>query len=72
MSTEEEILEKLLKDNVEFRKMKELHSEYKQRLEEFGKKHYLSDSEIIEKKKLKKKKLAAKDKMAAIIEEARA
>ena len=70
MSTEEEIIEKLLKENVEFRKMKELHVEYKERLDEFSKKHYLSDSEILEKKNLKKKKLAAKDRLVAMIKEA--
>ena len=71
MGTDEEIVEKLLKDNVEFKKLKELHNEYEQKLEDFNKKHYLTDNEKVEKKTLKKKKLAAKDRLTAIIDNCR-
>ena len=49
--------------------MRELHGEYEQRIEAYKKKHYLSDNEKIEVSKLKKKKLAAKDRMYAIIKQ---
>ncbi len=68
MAKDEEIVSSLMKENVEFRKMSELHSEYEHRLELLSKRHYLSDNEKLEKSNLKKKKLAAKDKMHEIIQ----
>jgi uncharacterized protein YdcH (DUF465 family) len=69
MDIDDEIVSKLEKENVEFKKMKELHGEYEHQIEEYKKKHYLSDNERIEVSKLKKKKLAAKDRMYAIIKQ---
>ncbi|MFC1855087.1 hypothetical protein ACFL2A_00910 [Thermodesulfobacteriota bacterium] len=72
MVKDEEVVEALLSDNVEFRKFMELHSEYEVRLENLNKKHYLTDSEKLDKQNLKKKKLATKDKMTLIIKEYKA
>jgi uncharacterized protein YdcH (DUF465 family) len=69
MDNDDDIVSKLLEENLEFRKIKELHNEYERKLEDINKKHYLSDNEKVEKKNLKKKKLAAKDKLATIIKE---
>lgn len=67
MTKDEDIVSTLLNEDVEFRRFKELHQEYEHQLNKLEKKHYLSDNEILEKKKIKKKKLAAKDKMEIII-----
>lgn len=71
MEQDEDIVIMLEKENVEFRKLRELHNDYERQIDELNKKHYLSDSERLEKKELKKKKLAAKDRLQSIIDENR-
>ncbi|MGB9668069.1 MAG: DUF465 domain-containing protein [Thermosulfidibacteraceae bacterium] len=65
--TEQEIIEKLLKSNEEFRKLKEEHARLEEKLEEFVKKKYLTPEEEAEVKLIKKKKLELKDKMNEIL-----
>ncbi len=64
---EEELIEKLMKDNEEFRKAKESHSEFARKLDELENKPFLTPQDEIDIKILKKKKLAFKDQMERIL-----
>ena len=64
---EEKLIERLLKENEEFRKAKELHSELARQLDEMERKLYLTPQNEIDIKVLKKKKLASKDQMEKIL-----
>ncbi len=64
---EQEIIERLKKENEEFRKVLEEHHGLDATLAEIDRKVYLTSEEEIERKKLQKQKLAKKDKMAEFI-----
>jgi hypothetical protein len=64
---EEELIEKLIKENEEFRKAKQAHSELARQLDEMETKPFLTPQDEIEIKILKKKKLAYKDQMEKIL-----
>ena len=64
---EEELIGRLLKENDEFRKAKELHSELARQLDDMERKPYLTPQDEIDIKVLKKKKLASKDQMEKIL-----
>jgi uncharacterized protein YdcH (DUF465 family) len=64
---EQEIIERLKKENEEFKKVLEEHHGLDATLAEIDKKVYLTAEEEIERKKLQKQKLAKKDKMAEYI-----
>ena len=64
---EQQIKEKLLKENEDFRKMSEEHHKLDDVLAEIDKKVYLTPEEEIERKKLQKQKLLKKDLMAEMI-----
>ena len=64
---EQEIVEKLLKENEEFRKVNEEHHALDGVLAEMDKKVYLTPEEEIERKKLQKQKLLKKDMLAEMI-----
>ena len=64
---EHEIVEKLKKENEEFRKISDEHHNLDILLAELDKKVYLTPEEEIERKNLQKRKLLRKDKMAEII-----
>jgi uncharacterized protein YdcH (DUF465 family) len=64
---EEELIGRLFKENDEFRKAKELHSELARQLDEMERKPYLTPQDEIDIKVLKKKKLASKDQMEKIL-----
>jgi uncharacterized protein len=64
---EEELIEKLIKENEEFRKAKQAHSELARQLDEMETKPFLTPRDEIEIKILKKKKLAYKDQMEKIL-----
>jgi len=66
---EQEIREKLLKENEEFRKVSEEHHKLDALLAEIDKKVYLTPEEEVERKKLQKQKLLKKDLMAEMIRE---
>jgi len=66
---EQEIRERLLKENEEFRKVTEEHHKLDALLAEIDKKVYLTPEEEIERKKLQKQKLLKKDMMAEMIRE---
>ena len=64
---EEDLVERLMRENEEFLKAKETHTQFAKQLEELEKKPFLSPQDEIEIKILKKKKLAAKDQMEKIL-----
>lgn len=64
---EEELIERLMRENEEFRKTKMAHRELAEQLEELEKKPYLTPQEEMEIKIIKKKKLALKDQMERIL-----
>ncbi len=64
---EEEIIQKLIESNEEFRKLKEEHAKLEEKLEEYNKKKYLTVDDEREVKLIKKKKLELKDRMNEII-----
>jgi len=68
MATKEEaLIERLMRENEEFLKVKQAHAELARQLEELGKKPYLTPQDEIEIKILKKKKLAYRDQMEKIL-----
>ncbi|HLE09458.1 MAG TPA: DUF465 domain-containing protein [Thermodesulfobacteriota bacterium] len=68
---EKELVGRLLKENEEFRNVYTQHREYTKKVEKMEKKVVLTGGDEIEKKRLKKLKLAMKDMIEKIISEAR-
>jgi uncharacterized protein len=64
---EEELIEKLMRENEEFLKVKKAHSQLARQLEELEKKPFLTPQDEMEVKIIKKKKLALKDQMEKIL-----
>jgi uncharacterized protein YdcH (DUF465 family) len=67
MTKEEELIEKLMRENVEFLKTKQAHTQLAKQLEELEKKPFLTPQDEMEVKIIKKKKLALKDQMEKIL-----
>jgi uncharacterized protein YdcH (DUF465 family) len=61
----------LLDQNEEFRRLDQEHHDYESRLQALTDKVVLSDEEQMEETTLKKKKLQVKDRMEAIVRQAR-
>ena len=68
---EKEIIDRMLQENDEFKKIYKRHQKYEKKLDEFRKKKFLTEKEEIEEKELKKKKLAEKDRMYFLINQFR-
>ena len=64
---EEELIEKLMKEDEEFLKAKQTHTQLAKQLQELENKSYLTPQDEMQIKILKKKKLAAKDQMEKIL-----
>jgi len=64
---EEELIERLMRENEEFSKAKQIHAQLANQLEQLEKKPFLTPRDEIEIKILKKKKLAAKDLVEKIL-----
>jgi len=64
---EEELVQRILGENDEFRKVKEAHTELARQLDELEKKSFLTPQDEMEIKVIKKKKLAFKDQMEKIL-----
>jgi uncharacterized protein len=64
---EDELIERLMNENEEFRKAKQTHSELANKLDEMENKPYLTPQDEVEIKILKKKKLAYKDQMEKVL-----
>lgn len=58
-----EIRDTLIKENPQFKELVQQHESYEKRLSELANLHYPSDDEMLEESKLKKEKLAIKDKI---------
>jgi len=72
MTTKEEaLIEKLVRENEEFSKVKQAHSQLKKQLEELENKPFLTPQDEMEIKIIKKKKLALKDQMEKILNQYR-
>ena len=59
--------ERVSRDDPGFRRLQQKHREYDRRLQELRSQRYLSDEEKFEEVRLKKKKLALKDQMEAML-----
>lgn len=64
---EEELVERLMRENEDFLKAKQAHSQLARELEELEKKPFLTPQDEMEVKILKKKKLVYKDEMEKIL-----
>ena len=64
---EEELIERLMRENEEFLKAKQAHTQLAKQLDELEKKPFLTPQDEMEIKILKKKKLAWKDQMEKIL-----
>ncbi len=69
--TDESLVAKLLSENEEYKSLTEEHEELDRRVAELAEKKYLLPDEELELKKLKKTKMAGKEKMYQIMERAR-
>jgi uncharacterized protein len=67
----QEVKNLLLQHDDQFRQLVEQHHQLDHRLHELTDKHYLSPTEQLEEVNLKKRKLALKDRMEAIVREFR-
>ena len=68
MTTKEELLiERLMRENEEFSKVKQAHIQLARQLEELEKRPFLTSQDEVEIKIIKKKKLALKDQMEKIL-----
>jgi len=67
MTSTDSLREKLLLQDPEFRELAREHTKYEERLSELSSLTYPSDEEQLEEITLKKKKLAVKDQMQAIL-----
>ncbi|NOR12018.1 MAG: DUF465 domain-containing protein [Candidatus Aminicenantes bacterium] len=68
---EKELKKTLMQENQEFKAVVELHQKYDDELEKLESITYLSESEKLRIRELKKKKLALKDKMYVMMTEYR-
>jgi hypothetical protein len=67
VTKEEDLIERLMRENGEFLKAKQTHSQLAKQLEELEKKPFLTPQDEVEIKILKKKKLVLKDQMEKIL-----
>ena len=64
---EEELIERLMRENEEFLNVKQAHNQLAKQLEELEKKPFLTPQDEMEIKIIKKRKLALKDQMEKIL-----
>ena len=69
MDINADLLEKVQKENEEFRGLYKEHTSLKQKVEEFNKMKLITTQQEIEKKKHQKQKLSLKDRMEKILSE---
>ena len=69
MDINADLLEKVQKENEEFRGLYKEHTTLKQKVEEFNKMKIITPQQEIEKKKHQKQKLSLKDRMEQILNE---
>jgi len=66
-TTEEELVERLIRENEGFLKAKQIHAQLAKQLEELEMRPFITPQDEVEIKILKKKKLAAKDQIEKIL-----
>jgi len=71
MEIEKEALDKILNSSVDFKRLYIEHSELKLKIGNMNKSKFLTAEEEVEKKRNQKQKLILKDKMEAILSQAR-
>jgi len=71
MEIEKETLDKILNSSVDFKRLYAEHSELKLKIGNMNKSKFLTAEEEVEKKRNQKQKLILKDKMEAILSQAR-
>jgi hypothetical protein len=71
MEIEKEALDKILNSSVDFKRLYAEHSELKLKIGNMNKSKFLTAEEEVEKKRNQKQKLILKDKMEAILSQAR-
>ena len=69
MTTTESLKDELIKENPMFKELTVQHQKYEKRLTELADLTYPNDEELLEESVLKKKKLAVKDEMYAMLQE---
>jgi hypothetical protein len=69
---DEELIERLIPENEELKRLVKEHKEFESQLEELKKRLYLSDEEDREKRRLQKLKLAGRDRIEQILRDYRA
>lgn len=69
MTTADSVKEILIKESEAFRNLVQTHEKYEKRLSELASLTYPNDEELIEESTLKKKKLAVKDELYAMMSE---
>lgn len=69
MNMMDSLKDELIKENDAFRELAQQHQTYEKRLTELAGLTYPNDEELLEESVLKKKKLAVKDEMYAMIQE---
>jgi len=69
MKTVNPVRDTLLKENETFRHLVQMHDNYEKRLSELASLTYPNDEELLEESTLKKKKLAVKDELYAMMNE---
>lgn len=68
MATKEEgLIERLMRENEEFSRAKQAHTQLAKQLEDLERKPFLTPQDEVEAKIIKKKKLALKDEMEKIL-----
>jgi len=67
MKKDEKLMQQLWEEDEEFRQLKEEHTWFHRKVEDLDKKSFLTPTERMQREELKKKKLALKDKMEAIM-----
>ena len=68
---DEELIERLIPENEELRKLVAEHQKFESQLDELKKRLYLSDEENQEKRRIQKLKLAGRDRIEQILREYR-
>lgn len=69
MNMMDSLKDELIKENEAFRELAQQHQTYEKRLTELAGLTYPNDEELLEESVLKKKKLAVKDEMYAMIQQ---
>ena len=69
MVIEEDLAEKICKENKGFKKLWDNHHELKEKIQGFERRKFLTPGEEIERKRLKKVKLKEKDLMMQMVDE---